>query len=65
MNIIFWILIGLGAYCLAGAIFNWNWFYHFSRSRFIVELAGRTAARIFYALLGAAMIGFALSYAFF
>lgn len=65
MNIVFWILFGIGVYCLAGAIFNWNWFYRFSRSRFIDRLAGRTAARIFYALLGAAAIGSALSYAFF
>jgi hypothetical protein len=65
MNIIFWILVAVGLFCLAGALFNWNWFYRLDWSRFLDRALGRTAARIIYALLGAAIIGYALSYAFF
>lgn len=65
MGIVFWILIAVGLYRLAGALFNWNWFYRFSWSRFLERMLGRTAARIFYALLGAALVGYALSYGLF
>jgi hypothetical protein len=50
---------------LAGALYNWNWFYCYSWSAFLDKALGRTAARIFFALVGAALVGRSLSFAFF
>jgi hypothetical protein len=49
------ILIGL--YALAGAIFNWEWFFSARRVAILVRLFTRTGARILYALIGLLLIG--------
>lgn len=64
-ELLFTILIGLmGAFSLAGAVMNWDWFMLGRKAQFFVKHLGRTGARVFYAVLGAALIGFAI-YGFF
>jgi predicted transporter len=46
----------MGLYCLAGSILNWNWYSSNRKSRNILELFGRTGARIFYGLFGTALV---------
>lgn len=46
-----------GAFSLAGAIFNWDWFMNSRRARFFAKILGLNGARIFYAGLGILLIG--------
>jgi len=46
----------LGAFSLISAIFNFNWYFETEGARFFVRHMGRSGARIFYALLGSALI---------
>ena len=52
-------LIGFlgGAFSLAGAIFDWDWFMNNRRARLFVSIFGRTGARIFYGGLGLFLMG--------
>ena len=43
----------LGVFVLAAAVFDWNWALNRRRGR---PLAGRTRARVIYAILGLALI---------
>lgn len=55
------VLLGcIGAFSLAGAVMDWDWFMNSSRAAFFVKIMGRKGARIFYGLLGAALVGFAI-----
>ena len=51
---IFFILAGL--FSIAGAVFNWDFFFNARKARPIVNLIGRTGARIFYGVLGGFII---------
>lgn len=51
-----WLLIGIGIFALCGAIMDWDWFMNHRKARFFVQIFGRTGARIFYGLLGTAII---------
>lgn len=44
--------IAAGLFSIAGAAFNWDFFFNARKSRTIVNIIGRTGARIFYAVLG-------------
>ena len=48
-------LVAGGIFAIAGAAFNWEWFMTARKARFIVAIAGRTGARIFYGVLGIAL----------
>jgi len=50
----------LGCLSIVGAVFNWNWFMNSRRAAFLVKALGRNGARVFYILLGAAIVGFAI-----
>ncbi len=52
------LIIGGGAFSIVGAFCNWDWFMNYSIARLIVALFGRQGARIFYAVLGVALIVF-------
>jgi hypothetical protein len=41
---------------------DWNWFFAHPRARFFVDILGRGGARLFYAVLGSALlfVGFCL-----
>jgi len=51
------LFVAIGMFSLAGAMFNWDWFMNDRRAAFFVSVFGRTGARVFYALLGIALIG--------
>ncbi len=50
----------MGCFSIAGAVFNWNWFMNSRRAAFLVKIMGRNGARVFYILLGTAILGFAI-----
>lgn len=58
MNLALTGLIGIagGSYLLAGAYYNWDWFINDEHARPIVYAFGNGGARVFYTMLGAAMI---------
>jgi small neutral amino acid transporter SnatA (MarC family) len=56
-NLIVGILVILsGLFSLISSIKNWNFFFENTRARFIVRILGRTGARIFYGILGSALV---------
>lgn len=54
LGYIFGIIMGL--FCLICSICNFEWFFMTRTARFVVNLIGRTGARIFYIVLGALFI---------
>ena len=51
---LFFVLGGL--FTMSGGLFNWNWFMLSRRARLIVRIFGRGGGRIFYVVLGAAIL---------
>lgn len=49
------LFMAAGAFTVICAIGNWDWFMTARKARFMVKLLTRNGARIFYALLGAAI----------
>ena len=45
-----------GAFSLAGAVMDWDFFMNNRKARPFVALLGRQGARVFYGLLGVALI---------
>jgi len=52
-DILFYLMIGVGALMFIAALTNWEWFFKQRRAQTIIKLMGANGARIFYALLGA------------
>lgn len=50
------VFVFIGLLTILAAIFNWEWLFTAHNSQFIVKSIGRNKARIFYAIIGAAMI---------
>ena len=50
------IFMALGAFSLIAAIFNFDWYFETNGAATFVNKFGRKGARIFYALLGLALI---------
>ncbi len=55
MNTFGLVFIVVGIFSICGAAFNWDWFINHYKARMFVALLGRTGARIFYGILGAAL----------
>jgi drug/metabolite transporter superfamily protein YnfA len=55
------LFVVVGCFSMAGAYFDWDWFMKNSRAWLFVKLFGRNGARIFYGLLGAALVTFGLT----
>ena len=51
-----WFFIGAGTVALGGAVFEFNWFMNNRKAQALVRWFGRTGARVFYGLLGTALI---------
>lgn len=51
-----WVLMGCGVFGICGAAFDWEWFMNHRKARFFVGLFGRSGTRIFYGVLGAALV---------
>jgi len=49
-----------GVFTTSGGILNWNWFMLSRRARLIVRIFGRGGARVFYVVLGVAILGLGL-----
>lgn len=45
-----------GVFVLAGSAFNWEWYWDRRRTRVWVDLLGRVGARIFYGIMGVAVL---------
>lgn len=58
-----WVLVICGVFSICGAVLNWDWFMNNRRARFFVSIFGRNGARMFYGLLGSALVvvGFLLA----
>ena len=56
MNPIGLIFVAGGAFSILGAICNWEWFMNARKAKFIVKVFTRNGARIFYGLLGLALV---------
>jgi predicted small integral membrane protein len=50
------VLIAAGVFSIVGGVANWDWFMDHRKARFFVKLFTRTGARIFYCILGAAIV---------
>lgn len=50
------ILCLVGGFCILSSVLNWDWFFNDRKARVIVAIFGRTGARIFYILMGTAII---------
>lgn len=50
------ILLLAGLFAAFCAVANWDWFFELRKAQFFVSVLGRTGARIFYAVLGAALV---------
>jgi hypothetical protein len=57
------VAVTLGALAAAAAVSNLDWCYRLHKIRWIEARWGRAGARIFYALLGAALIGLGVAIA--
>lgn len=53
---ILFLFIALGIFSIVAAIFNFEWYFQTSGAMTFVNKFGRKGARIFYALLGVALI---------
>src|SRR5262245_31562174 len=46
-----------GPFAIAGAIFNWEWFFADEAARPLVDRYGRTGARLYYIVVGVVLAG--------
>jgi hypothetical protein len=54
-DLLAWILVGVGAFSICGAVFDWEWFMNNRKARLWVKLFGRKGARVFYVIFGGAL----------
>ncbi len=52
------LFVAIGAFSMLGAIFDWDFFMNARKARLMVAILTRNGARIFYALLGLALLVF-------
>lgn len=57
------VLVPAGLFSLAGALFDWSWFFGARKARLIAAVLGRTGARVAYAGLGGGLAGAGLALA--
>lgn len=56
------IMIAAGAFSLAGAICNWDWFMNNYKAKPFMTLFGRTGTRIIYGFIGVFIIAIAVAF---
>ena len=54
-----WLLAAVGAIVICSAAFDWEFFMSKAMPQFFVRMLGRAGARIFYGLLGSALVALA------
>ena len=57
------VAICIGLFALLSAIFNWDWSYRLWKARWAEARFGRRGARVFYVILGLAMIALGVAIA--
>ncbi len=45
-------IMAAGAFSVAAAVLDWDWYMNHYKARLVIAILGRTGARIFYALFG-------------
>lgn len=60
MNLFGLVFVAVGAFSLLGGICNWEWFMNSAKARFMVKILSRNGARIFYGILGLALLAFGI-----
>lgn len=58
MNHSGWILAAAGLFSVVCAAFDFEWFMNHRKARFFVKILGRGGARVFYGILGLALLVF-------
>ncbi len=56
MNPVGLFLVAAGIFSICGAAFDWDWFINSRKAAFFVAILGRNGARVFYGILGAALV---------
>ena len=56
MNPIGLLIAAGGIFGIVGAVMDWDWFMNHSKARFMCSLCGRNGARVFYIVLGLALV---------
>ena len=56
MNLFGLIFVASGVFSILGAIFDWEWFMNSRKARFLVRIITRNGARLFYGILGLALV---------
>ena len=51
-----WILAAMGSFAVVGATLDLDFFFEHRKARFFVNLFGRTGTRVFYFILGIAIV---------
>jgi hypothetical protein len=57
------VAVAIGVFALLSAICNWNWSYQLWKARWVEARFGRRGARLFYTILGLAMIALGVAIA--
>lgn len=60
MNFAGILIIAFGLFTFGGGFYQWPFFMNNSRARFVISVLSRTGARVFYMVLGAAIVVFGL-----
>lgn len=50
------VAIAIGLFVMSAALFNWEWYYQLHKARWIESICGRSGARVFFGVLGLALI---------
>lgn len=50
------VAIAIGLFVMSAALFNWEWYYQLHKARWIESICGRGGARVFFGVLGLALI---------
>ncbi|HEX9451133.1 MAG TPA: immunity 17 family protein [Burkholderiales bacterium] len=45
-----------GIFVLVAVVSDWNWFFEHPKAKFLVDAFGRKGARVFYGVLGCALL---------
>jgi hypothetical protein len=45
-----------GLFVIVAVVSDWNWFFEHPKAKFLVDAFGRNGARIFYGVLGCALL---------
>jgi hypothetical protein len=50
------VIMAIGLFPIAASVLNWEWFFTARKARFFVDKLGRNGARVWYGVLGLAVM---------